>query len=176
MNNGSETWTFARRMGDVLLATEEAWRLLGSQDQCHIILLSLGMLHLAVSWDFGVVGFSWDIYFCFPTSLGKKLMCGGHISVRTKAVGNRHKAKLLGSQETQARWTGSSLRAFLYTGMKEDQIRFLLLVKKYRPQFNLPWDVKYREKKKSLETLACGLELSENKLPLIPLILHPARL
>lgn len=133
MNNGSGTWTFARRMGDVLLATEEAWRLLGSQDQCHIILFSLGMLHLAVSWDFGVVGFSWDIYFCFPTSLGKKLMCGGHISVRTKAVGNRHKAKLLGSQETQARWTGSSLRAFLYTGMKEDQIRFLLLVKKYRP-------------------------------------------
>lgn len=57
-------------------------------------------------------------------------MCGGHISVRTKAVGNRHKAKLLGSYNTG---DTSKMDRFLYIGMKEDQIRFLLLVKKYQP-------------------------------------------
>lgn len=69
----------------------------------------LGILGPADNLGFGVMGFSWDFYFSFPTSLGKRLICGGDIFGRTRDGGNRYKAKLLGSYKQKHEQHGKVL-------------------------------------------------------------------
>lgn len=56
------------------------------------------------------------------------------------AVGNTYKAMLLGSCEAvgTSTWVGSPWMTFSHTGVKEDQIRFLLLVKNWQPIYQHP--------------------------------------
>lgn len=99
----------------------------------------LGILGPADNLGFGFMAFSWDIYFSFPTSLGKRLICGGDIFGRSRDGGNRYKAKLLGSynrsMSSMERFSSEGLLPHPHEGRK---IQFPSLVKNHPAECNSP--------------------------------------
>lgn len=92
------------------------------------------------------MAFSWDIYFSFPTSLGKRLICGGDIFGRTRDGGNRYKAKLLGSYNRSMR----SMERFSFEGLlphphEGRKIQFPSLVKNHPAECNSPTHSEMRQ-------------------------------